>query len=281
MLTIRKILVPVDFSDSCKGAMGYAQFLAKHFGSEITVLHVAEPLEGMLGLDPSSAPVTDFVRNRHAQHIRELESYLLPDIPDAGLKRSVIEGDPAIEIIRFVNRENIDLIVMPTHGYGPIRQFLLGSVTAKILHDAKCPVWTGVHMEGAAVPEAYEIRTIGCAVDIGPQARSIMSFAAEMAAAWSANLKFFHVAPHISVRDFDAGQEARLREQLAPDQAAIGAPSDLEIGYGNVALTVEDLAKRYQTDVLVIGRSHRSAGGHLPTNAYGIIRSSPCPVLSV
>ncbi len=48
---------------------------------------------------------------------------------------------------------------MPTHGYGPFRRFILGSVTAKVLHDADCPVWTGVHLEEAPPIERSRFAT--------------------------------------------------------------------------------------------------------------------------
>ncbi len=58
-------------------------------------------------------------------------------------------GDPAQVITAFAHTQGVDLIMMPTHGYGPFRRLLLGSVTAKVLHDAECPVWTAVHMAKA------------------------------------------------------------------------------------------------------------------------------------
>ena len=66
-------------------------------------------------------------------------------------------------------REQMDLIVMPTHGYGPFRRFILGSVTAKVLHDADCPVMTGVHLEEAPPIDTIAFRHVLVAVDLGPQ----------------------------------------------------------------------------------------------------------------
>jgi hypothetical protein len=70
------------------------------------------------------------------------------------LKGRLAESDAARacyvkRIVEFAHNNNITLIAMPTHGYGLFRRFLLGSVTAKVLHDADCPIWTGVHMEAA------------------------------------------------------------------------------------------------------------------------------------
>ena len=83
--------------------------------------------------------------------------------------RVLVEGDPAIEIVRAAHEGNFDLIVMPTHGYGPFRRFVLGSVTAKVLHDADCPVLTGAHLADLNPATPIFFRNIVCAVDLGPQ----------------------------------------------------------------------------------------------------------------
>jgi hypothetical protein len=63
------------------------------------------------------------------------------------LSRVLVEGDPATEIVNHAKNERIDLIMMPTHGHGPFRALLLGPVTAKVLHDAECPVRTTAHTD--------------------------------------------------------------------------------------------------------------------------------------
>ena len=59
----------------------------------------------------------------------------------------MLEGDASEVITKYAAEHGTDLIMMPTHGYGVFRGLLLGSVTAKVLHDAVCPVWTAVHVE--------------------------------------------------------------------------------------------------------------------------------------
>jgi hypothetical protein len=67
---------------------------------------------------------------------------------DLLVTRSVISGDPAKVIVDYAADHRIDLIVMPTHGRGAFRSLLLGSVTAKVLHDSNCAVLTTAHAEG-------------------------------------------------------------------------------------------------------------------------------------
>src|SRR5215510_13491478 len=82
-----------------------------------------------------------------------------------------------------------------THGYGPFRRFILGSVTAKVLHDADCPVFTGSHMTDSAPPEAISFNSILCAVDFGPQSDKALCWAKQMAAEYNARLTVTHALP--------------------------------------------------------------------------------------
>ena len=280
MFSVGKILVPVDFSDNCKAALRYAQSVARHFGSEVAILHVYQPTEGsMVGLDPSSGPVFDYIRDRHAQYLRHLDAFS-SELTEEGVTRAAVEGDAALELVRYAEKEHVDLIVMPTHGYGPVRQFLLGSVTAKVLHDAKCPVWTGVHMEPPPDPDV-RIQTVACAVDVGINTRNVLCWSAKFAMSWNAKLQVLHVASETTQQPCRDEMEAVARTSIAPHQEAIGIPSELRVGHGKVPRTVVSLAREANADILIVGRSHRSGGGHLPTNAYAIIRGAPCPVVGV
>ena len=84
-------------------------------------------------------------------------------------------------------RQATDLIVMGTHGFGGFRRMLLGSITAKVLHDARCPVFTSTHAEStpATLPP---LRTILCAVDYGPQSEAVLRWADEFARSVGAQL---------------------------------------------------------------------------------------------
>jgi len=57
------------------------------------------------------------------------------------------EGDPAQQIVEYARTTDVDLIMMPTHGYGRFRAALLGSVTAKVIHDSLCALWTSAHIQ--------------------------------------------------------------------------------------------------------------------------------------
>ena len=131
---------------------------------------------------------------------RDLESRLQGALAKefAGLcvQRVTGAGDPALKIVEFAHSNAVDLIMMPTHGFGLFRSLLLGSVTAKVLHDSKCPVWTATHAEEQRSPDMP--RTILCAVDGTDKTAAQMQWAAAFGQRMGANVKLLHVVPPIS-----------------------------------------------------------------------------------
>jgi nucleotide-binding universal stress UspA family protein len=290
MFPLSRILLPVDFSERCLGATRYAEALAAHFHSEITLLHVLEPIRYEFStLEFGGTVMNDLLANRAEVARKQLEGFLREELSGVRVKRELLEGDPAARIVEYAHNERIKLITLPTHGYGPFRRFILGSVTAKVLHDADCPVWTGVHLEEAPTVESIAFRTILCAVDLGPLSRKAATWASEMAKEFGARLVLLHANPCIESRPgeyFDRELAADLaksaRTELEKLSEAVGARAEILVDGGDTPNVVCRAAQKSAADLLVIGRGS-AAGlfGRLRTNAYAIIRQSPCPVVSV
>lgn len=178
---------------------------------------------------------------------------------------------------------------MPTRGCGRFRRFLLGSVTSKVLHDAACPVWTGVHMEETSQEEWKVIRNVVCAVDKGPESPQVLKWAADFAAEFSARLTIVHAIPPITVENgyFDPDWRepllAQAHESVSRIKQAAGVHSaGIVIEEGQPAEAIAKVARERAADLLVIGRNPAdNLLGRLLENAYSIIRESPCPVVSV
>src|SRR3954464_3078251 len=177
----------VVFSGRSAPAARYAKSLAAHFGSQIILLHVLPPLHLEFGCpDISGYMLADLCQNRVEQSTRELDAFLPDELSGPCVERLVIEGDPPPCIVEPAHGR-AGLIMMPPHGYGPFRRFILGSVTAKVLHDADCPVWTGVHLEDAP-SGPVPLSRIVCAVDLGPQSSKTLCWAASLAVQFGAEL---------------------------------------------------------------------------------------------
>ena len=290
MPSLSKILMPVDFSERSVGAARYAKTLARHYGAELTLAHVLTPPHYEFGaLEIGGSMLTELYGNRATQVEGELNAFLEKDLRDLNVQRVVLEGDPASELVQFAHKQGTDLIVMPTHGYGPFRRFILGSITAKVLHDADCPVWTGVHLEEAPPAEAISFRRILCAIDLGPQSCKALSWAAGMQAEFGAQLTVLHVNTCVQDRRDEAADrqwrtemEQTALEEIRRLNQSLGVNAELAIESGDPPKIVCARAAESNADVLVIGRgSAAGVFGRLRTNAYAIIRESPCPVVSV
>jgi nucleotide-binding universal stress UspA family protein len=282
MRSLAKILLPVDFSERSAGAARYARMLACHFKSELTLLHVLTPPHYEFGaLEIGGSMLTELYATRTVQVRKDLDEFLASELPGLNVRRVVLEGDPARRIVEYAHSEQMGLIVMPTHGYGHFRRFILGSIAAKVLHDADCPVWTGVHMEEAPAVDAASMKHILCGIDLGPQTLKTFQWAAAMQKAFGSRLTVIH-APTCGVESAAAEMEARIRREIAPVEEEAGSQAEVLIEPGDPPKVVCGAAARLGAGLLVIGRG--SAGGvfgRLRTNAYAIIRQSPCAVASV
>lgn len=289
MRSLAKILLPVDFSERSLGAARYAKTLASHFDSELTLLHVLTPPHYEFGaLEIGGSMLSELYVNRAAQVEKELAAFLAEELAGMNVNRVVLEGDPARQVVEYARDHQVGLIVMPTHGYGPFRRFILGSTTAKVLHDSDCPILTGVHMEDRVAVADLPFQHILCAVDLGPQSCQALEWASAMQQHFQSKLTMVHVTAGVQHPEEVPDPEWRAdlvktaREELERLQQQRGTHAELVVQMGDPAKVVCQLACELKADLLVIGRG--SAGGvfgRLRTNAYAIIRQSPCPVVSV
>jgi nucleotide-binding universal stress UspA family protein len=188
--------------------------------------------------------------------------------------------------VQTAREEKADLIMMPSHSF-TFYQFLMGSVTAKVLHGTECPVWTGAHVQISPV-QNFAIRNVLCAVKFGPRADITVSWAAQMAAEFGARLTLANITSGVEM--WGAGGsyvDQRWKEelvgnasqQMAKLQQETGIKADVFIGSGDVPQVLSQAAKQTKADLLVSGCY--PYGGHLRTHGYGIICAVSIPVLSV
>jgi nucleotide-binding universal stress UspA family protein len=148
---------------------------------------------------------------------------------------------------------------------------LIGSVTAKVLDESEQPVLTGTHLEPEGDPAEWHIRNILCAVDLGTRTDCVLRWGAALAKEFNAKVSVLHVAsdPHAANR-------------MAKAIEAAGLHAEALIADGEPHKVVTATAARLEADVVIIGRgTATNTLGRLRAQAYGIVRQSPCPVLSV
>ena len=283
------ILFPVDFSDRCRGAANYVEAIAGQYGSKVILLHVLESTIGQPGDLDFGGLATSLQWEDRVEHAHEmLDGFLKKELSHLNVERRFETGDPARTIVKIANSQGVDLVMMPTHGYGGFRRFILGSVTAKVLHDVNCPVWTGVHMEHALVPDAICIRNVLCAIHLVDESEAALAAAAQIAGEHGARLTVAHVVPGseaVPEMLMDAEFRTHLTMLARTDLRTVcekhGVTAGICVDAGEVGAGVRRMAVEHRADLVVIGRGHHSGFGRLRTHSYEIVRESPCPVLSI
>jgi universal stress protein A len=144
MLSIKTVLVPTDFSDASESALNYGKAMAEAFGASLHVLHVMEDLLAHAWAAEVYVASMPNLRDEIERESRQrLGTMLTPeDVKRLRAEIALVAGNPFIEIIRYAKANNIDLIVMGTHGRGPIAHMLLGSVAERVVRKSPCPVLT-------------------------------------------------------------------------------------------------------------------------------------------
>jgi universal stress protein A len=146
MLSIRRILFPTDFSEPAEYAWTYAMTFAQEFGAEVHLVHVVTPPPRL-----TEAYAVDFDPERTVQSLTAEASAAMDQQVEAAKSRSLIfrrevrVGVDFREIIDYAAKQDIDLIVMATHGRTGLAHVLLGSVAEKVVRKAPCPVLTIKH----------------------------------------------------------------------------------------------------------------------------------------
>jgi nucleotide-binding universal stress UspA family protein len=138
MLQPKVILSPIDFSDSSREALDVAADLAKRYGSEVLLLHAVPVIPDDTSLLHEGADEKALIEDAR-QHLRELAD----NLKQQGLQARATIGlanDAASEILRAADAENVDLIVIATHGMTGLRHLAFGSVAEKVVRTADCPV---------------------------------------------------------------------------------------------------------------------------------------------
>ncbi|MBP9120574.1 MAG: universal stress protein [Ignavibacterium sp.] len=141
--TIKKVLVPIDFSDYSKSALKYAVNFAKSFNAEIILVYVVEPViyppDFSMGQIAMPSITTEW-DDRARDELQKLAKSEINEI--ANVKTIIKTGKPFVEIIETAKEENIDLIIIATHGHSGVEHILFGSTAEKVVRKAPCPVLT-------------------------------------------------------------------------------------------------------------------------------------------
>lgn len=140
-LSLKRILVPVDFSKCSESAVDYAVALAAQFGASLLLLHVVEPFHAGAFAEGGTEHRLHVSRLQESnQALARLAKQKVP--PSVRARQYVKMGNAALTITAAARRMNADLIVISTHGHTGVKHLLIGSIAEKIIRHAHCPVLT-------------------------------------------------------------------------------------------------------------------------------------------
>jgi nucleotide-binding universal stress UspA family protein len=139
-MNLQTILFPTDFSNSNEAAFCYAQRLAAETGALLYIAHVDDL--GDFNPDAAKAEVlySSPLGGNDRREVRERLRNIRPTLDGVVFKHRYFRGLPAAEIIRFAQQENVDLIIMASHGRTGLSRLLMGSVAELVMRKSPCPV---------------------------------------------------------------------------------------------------------------------------------------------
>ena len=284
---IQHILFATDFSSAAASAVPYVKKLAKHYEADIFAFHVRPPV-----VNPMTRPATwpvdmEFAKAQDQEHRRELlETF-------SGIPTQVLieEGDIVSELKEAIEKNNIDLVVLGTHGRSGLGKLLLGSIAEEIFRTTECPVLTvGPHSD--AIRDAQgEFREILFGTDFASESKAPAAYAVSIAQEFQARLLMLHVIPESEVGDLVSPHEVteasqKLLHKLVPAEAQAWCKPEYLVQRGNPAETILKIAQARESDLIVLGvKAETGVPGaftHLPiATAHKVVSRASCPVLTV
>ena len=301
-LQLKSILIATDFSQASEKPLCHALAIARCYGAKFYLAHVVSSL-GFTLAGPAAIAAVEEAVCRDAAH---LEDDLVRSGALSGLQHQVVirQGEVWPELEAIIRQEEIDLVIVGTHGRDGMGKLLLGSVAEQIFRQADCPVLT-------VGPNAYQQPRIGnpranrrflLATDFGDASIHALPYALSLANQLEAKLVLLNVVPliplpadphwctpsYVTQRQENA-RIARLRwlEELTRNATLEVRPEfcvEFESA-SSVSEKILEAAGRLRVDLIIMGlhrSTHIETACHMPrTTAYEVVCRAGCPVLTV
>lgn len=149
----KTILFPTDFSHTGDAALELATMLARDSGASLLIVHVEEP-----PLAYGGGELYYGIPEPATEDLRKMLADVKPSDPQVAYEHRLVTGDPASAMVKLAEDENVDMIVLGTHGRTGLLRLLMGSVAEAVVRRAKCPVLTfrqpAGHAAGASTNES-------------------------------------------------------------------------------------------------------------------------------
>jgi nucleotide-binding universal stress UspA family protein len=299
-LLLKNVLFATDFSTTSEAAFPYATAICRHFGSMLHTAHVLSDTSLLMmtgGVDYVS--MSTIYEDAHTEAKEKLQqiSGRLEGIPHRNYVR---HGQVWKNLAEIVEENEIDLIVLGTHGRTGVGKLLQGSVAEDILRHAPCPVLTvGPKVSGRAklpefqnrgrdlAPLELELRQILFTTNFAQNSALIAQQAIALAEEFRARLTLLHVIEdytQLGSRPGPIEDGIRRLHELIPKDAALQYLPETLLEFGSPADCILTAAAEREADMIVLGARTSAEVGttHLPwSTAHHVIANAHCPVLTI
>jgi nucleotide-binding universal stress UspA family protein len=295
MTEIRKILCPIDFSETSRDALEHALAIARWYESEIIFMYVRQaPIVDAATVFTLTAAIPNFSDpgDRTAAE-EQLRAWISPRQPDVPTRTLVAEGSVSATILDTAGSQGVDLIVMGTHGSSGFERFVLGSVTEKVLRKAICPVLTAPPASYSTVKLPYS--RVLCPVDFSESSKAALGFAFSLGKESDAAVTILHVVdtPDIDrlMQRFDWSQYQKAVGEkvssqlnaLVPEDVRLWCRPSVQVAFGKPYREILRVAGTEGTDLIVIGVRGRNPVdlAIFGSTTNQVVRRATCPVLTL
>jgi nucleotide-binding universal stress UspA family protein len=281
-LSLKNILLATDFSPGSETAVKYAQAIARRHASRVHTIHVNSPNSYNL-LDPDAFAITFNGPEANSKNIADVLHGLLTGLPS----QTPLRQGAVWEVIGDVARRNeIDLLVLASHGRHGIPRLVLGSVAEEVFRNVSCPVLTVGPDVKPCNSREMKIKKVLLATHFDAGSTAPLH-AALLCNEFGAELTVLHVADENKAAS-NGKTSKELAQQLTsvvPPEASLWQKPACVLKYGLPSANILEVAQQMRADLIVLGARHPEPArinSHLPwATAARVIAEAECPVLTV
>ncbi|HMB89420.1 MAG TPA: universal stress protein [Rhodothermales bacterium] len=297
---LQKILVPTDFSACADQALAYALDLARRHGAEVHLLHVIGAIEGDAYSPLRHSPEAHVRQETPDKITYNLLQSTLDKYDAEGVHIELVKrhGSAVVALLlKYVQAEDIDLIVLGTHGRQGVKRFIMGSVAERVVRQAPCSVLTVREQEDPPTEAgASQIQRILVPIDFSEHSKPLLQVAQALALAYGAQLDLLHVieiplfagiyAGLMTANDLVSEVNKHAPERLQhlwEQEGSAEVQAKVHVEEGHATAHIVDFAERLGVDLIVLASQGHSGMEHflIGSVAERVVRVAPCPVLTL
>ncbi len=292
-LALKNVLLASDFSSCSDRALLHAVAAAHHYGSTLHVAHIVDPAalsftppDAYVGTPENAVLCTDLARADAERLLRDVLQRT--HCQDVKCRTWVEIGGVGETLCTIIERQQMDLAVVGTHGRTGLRRLFMGSVAEEVFRHAPCPVLTVGPHSWRSDPQTVRLKHILFPTDLSRDSVTALPFVAEIARDFGARLTLLHALDRLTGEAacdrtrIVTALEHQMRE-LAASAGVMRGETAFHVDFGEVAETVIQTASRLEVDLVAFGlKAPDTFVDRLPwMHAYKIVCEVACPVLSL